>query len=202
MDQVITREKQDALTLRWLQLATDGSKKSYGNPGYKREPLSGLHVKNGKAEAADGYRIHQSVTPEPLEDFEGIVRVREGKGLHKTPGRVYKAEKVDGVFPDTRQIFPRGKPQSVIAIKAKYLREALDMPNLNPADMVVIKAYRSSHPVLVEAQDGKSRALVMPMKAWGDNDKEAKEADKQTEIVRLLEKEYPSVYAELEGKVK
>lgn len=180
MEQIITKEKGNAVALRWLQKATS-------NDSGRRYNLSGMHVNNGRTEAADGFRIHLAPTPEPLKDVEGIVRIRDGKTLHKTPGRVYPVEEIEGNYPDVDTVDPsRGQdPMARIAVNARYLREALEMPN--EKDSVVLTLYGSSFPFTVES--GQYKAIVMPMNVGKE------ESEKIDQRVRGL-RELASLVAE------
>lgn len=196
MEQVITKEKRDAVALRWLQLAT-------GTSG----TLSGIHVNNGQAESSDGYRIHLAPTPDPVKDA-GIVRIRDGKTLHKTPGRVYEAEEIEGVFPDVEQIDPDNhqEPQAVLNCNPKYLREALEMPNNGT---VTLRIYSSTGPFTVTSDEYK--AVIMPKHPTDPKTEEqAKRADNQFKglremghtLLRIAKDEYYSESERLDKMVE
>jgi len=189
-DTIVVKEKQDAATLRWLQMAA-ATEKSRG--GFERPILSGMKVDNGRAVAVDGFRMHVASTPELLEDFEGeIVRINEGKGIAKGANRVYSAEVVEGNYPDWKQIVSGDEtPQSVIAFNSKYLREALGMPQDTDwqfkDNIVTLRIYKSTAPVTVTSKGGNYQAVVMPIHL---EDKKAREqaeaADSQFKELREL----------------
>jgi hypothetical protein len=156
--QIITRSKDDAVTLRWLQKATAQ------NDG--RPTLSGVCRSNGKAVSSDGFRLHITPTPDVLDPLPDgtILKINDGRALHKTAGRVYPTEQIEGTFPDWEQIVPEDDPNLVIAFNPKYLREAIDLPQpAGSTDMVVLKFYTSQTPAVIQDMNGTHQAVLMPM---------------------------------------
>lgn len=153
-DRVIVESKHDALALRWLQMAAVTDK--------SRPVLTGMHLRDGAVEAADGFRVHVvRGMLEPLSEFEDDVIIRINDKLYKSGGRVYGAEVVEGNYPDISSVYPRGKLHAAIPINAEYLRDALEVPTDAACRMVTLKVYEDG-PIVVEAQEG-HYALVMPM---------------------------------------
>lgn len=157
--------KQDALDLRWVQLALP-------DPDSEIRPyLRGIKKRSdGNIESTDGYRIHQGPTPEPLDveeiGVDDVVQIKGGEALYKSAGREYLAAKIDNErYPDTDQFFPSGEPIAAIHINKEYLKDALEMPSNALLNRVIIKVYQESNPhvLVVEDPEGKYTACVMGM---------------------------------------
>lgn len=195
------KSKKDALNLRWLQLAVSS------NTTW-REAITGIRVKEEKAEATDGYRIHVGPIPESLNEFSGEkkgIKVNGGGATYKSPDREYPIQKTSGDFPETSHIFPKKPPKTVLAINREFLKDALEMPvgkdgNGNPG--VILKFYPEEvyDRLIVQTGDGSHQALIMGMSLKGTGyelppeDKDVKKAYKALDI--LLEK-YPNIHAEV-----
>jgi hypothetical protein len=195
-DQLITRTKEDAVTLRWLQKATAQ------NDG--RPTLSGVCKSNGKAVSSDGFRLHIAPTPEVLDELPdgSILRINDGRTIHKTANRVYPTEAIDGNFPDWEAIMPKDPPNLIIAFNPQYLREAIELPQSKvDADMVVLRFYTSQQPAVIQDMAGTHQAVLMPM-YLGDKDtplgEQARECDER--LTRAKRHEQKELSGELDGQ--
>lgn len=149
---IITETKDEALNLRWLQLPVTNR-------------YEGILVDAIEAFSTDGYRIHRAPVPAPLGGVEpeSVLRIRDGKKLHKTGGRAYDAEVVDVNYPPEIATFgPKGPPLVTVAVNRDFLTEALEVPT-NDAGVVHISVWGWMEPVRVENADESAEALVMPM---------------------------------------
>lgn len=147
-----SKKGNEAEVLRWLQLGVGQNE--------TRPILGGLHKEDGRVESTDGFRIHQTEAElESLAGLEdGIWRVRNGDGLHKTGGRLYKVEAVEGNFPDTDAVFPDGEPLHIFYVNRNYLIDALEVPC---EDIPHVRVELHHDTVLVRNLDDSARALIM-----------------------------------------
>lgn len=155
---ITIREKEAALALRWIQMAT--------YKGVGRESLSGIFNDNGKWVAADGYRLHiakNPVLPDTLKS-EVVTKLNRNKPLNKTTGKAYPVELVSGaVYPDYAQITGQvdGKePKAVITFHKNQLKELAEMPDDANGDLVTIEVYETMDPI--NAYNDDYRAVIMP----------------------------------------
>lgn len=205
VETITTKSKKECLALRWIQHAT----------GNKDRPiLSGIY-KNGELVSADGFRLHvfhpadsyeedEGVYKVGLQLEEGVSRIRGGNTIHKTPGRIYDVEKIEGTFPDFKQILPRGLPWASVTVNKKYLVDAVeDMPAT--AGMVSLSVWGPGHPIRLEGEDetGKATAVIMPMH---DENYEGKRSEAvkvkreaQQKALDYIRKNHPDIYKEAIG---
>lgn len=198
-DQLITETKQQCQTLRWLQNAT--CKK--GN----RPILSGIN-KNGELAAADGFQlhIHHPYTDNDYGLEDGVNKVRDGKIIHKTPGRVYEREQIEGTFPNYKSIMPHRLPWSGVLVNKDKLMSALESMPTNDVGAVTLSVYGPRSPMKIESEDdnGYNTAVLMPMHSDNNGfagekrlksiEEKKKRERKAIEALTYIKEFHPEVY--------
>lgn len=157
-DQIIVTDKKDARRLHFLQKAT-------GTENVLRVIHTRTNGRGDVAEAADGYRLHETTKPECLPEGSALI-IRDGKALHKTPGHVYEAEADPGKFPDTERIWPTEAPIASAAVRLSYLRDVAAMPQPehcgSAEHAAYIDFYGPEQPIVFRHAHGGARAIIMP----------------------------------------
>src|SRR5262249_52443075 len=67
-----------------------------------------------------GYRVHANEKA-PVR----VARLADGKLLLSSQDRTLTTDQVGGVFPDWRQVMPKGNPVAVVSVQPKLLAETL-----------------------------------------------------------------------------
>lgn len=151
---MLPKDKQEALELRWLQLAVIREE--------THPVLQCINFEEDRAVATDGFRIH--IVNKPNKET-GLLKLNNGKPLHKSP-REIKTEEDDGQFPGISRVIPEGEPMLAFGVSRHLLMEALEMPN--ETGFVIIKVYGQDKPIVIEdvPEKGKEsiyKSAIMPV---------------------------------------
>jgi len=189
------KKSKEALNLRWLQLATSTST--------WKKVLKGIHIRgDNKAEASDGYRIHQGPVPEALDfDVGDTIRVNQGNTIYKSPDREYSANLVEGHFPDTDVVFPNYEPTVSIALNSDFIKDALEFPQADD-NKVILEFFQkgSANLLQIRTEDDEYKALIMHMKSSQVNTAQEKKEIGQ-KMAELLKNKYPNLYGKLLSEI-
>ena len=148
--------KHNSKVLKWLQSAA--SKSDY------RLALMGINVDENLT-AVDGHRVHITQTTDIVELPKGL----RDYGKIPASGIIEEPEAIDDKFPDVMQIVPREEPVFEIAVKPRFLIDALKGFLFKPDSFIVFKFYGADKPMEilgnVETEDNSTPgyALIMPV---------------------------------------
>ena len=153
---IVHGTKEESKEIRWIQKAAARDT--------SRPILTAVFCNGDMVATADGYRMHAIPKPECLKDVHGAIHA-------KVPAGDFVAEtsEQDGTIPDLAVVMPSNEPVCAIAVKAEYLREALE-----GQESVVLDIRQPHDPIeiLSTSQCEHPRyALVMPINLGHDPDK-------------------------------
>jgi DNA polymerase III sliding clamp (beta) subunit (PCNA family) len=153
--------------------------------GYVRPKLGAIHVGDGYAESADGYRlmrvnnVQTNGEGDMLIDHRGlltaaksakregvdIVRGDDGKLRAGANGVVVTVDEIDDTFYDTKQIIPNDDPEYEITVNAKLFAESLlALSKAVDCDTVRLSFHGNTRAIVLTAPDKeRATALVMPV---------------------------------------
>ena len=148
------QDKEERLTLRWLQLGTDRENID--------SPTNTVHFyEDGRTVGTNGFHAH--VVPR----FKGLsgktLLINKGKLLLKgkdtktlaTPSKI-------NMQPDIDLVYPKLEPIATIAVPIQQLREALEMPTNSLH--IRLEIYGNLVPLIVRDIEEKGRyALISPV---------------------------------------
>lgn len=186
MDKISVSLKQDAEILRFLQHAADRS----------RIGLSGISVQNGDAVSSDGYRMHLTPLPTVLSGFKPgtVLKIRNGKIIHKSPGKDYEYEVVGHNYPNLRFANPmlNGSlmPYVNLNLRPKFLAGLLDMPL--SGDTIPLRIYVNG-PIVARDKVTACSAVIYPVLTDDDRKHNANFIPDNT-ILDILKKESTALY--------
>lgn len=109
-------DKEANATLRWVQ-------KAINRRGIPR--LAGIRFEDAALIATDGSRIHAAKEP-AFEAIKGsLAEGHQYQGKVAPGARIVELERVDGIFPEYRDILPGNPAESEVELDPKFLREAI-----------------------------------------------------------------------------
>lgn len=150
------QDKKERLTLRWLQLGTDGENID--------SPKNTVHFyKDGRAIGTNSFHAH--VVPQFKELSGKALLINKGKLLRKA--KDIKTSAAPSQFttqPDIDLIYPKSEPSATIIVPIQQLREALEMPT--DSLYIWLEIYPgNSTPLIVRDVEEKGRyALISPVR--------------------------------------
>ena len=155
--QIVEGTKAEAQSIRWVQLAQEQDD--------IRPVLGGTFMANGAIVGCDGKRLHATLRPECLGQFDN----GDILNLGKVPASdfIAKPEKVGGTYPNLASIkVVSGGDQAAQAVKinVKYLTDALKgLDPKSPVTLVVRSEFTAIELAGMDKDGRDCYALIMPV---------------------------------------
>lgn len=147
-------DKEEAKTIKWLH---SGCSKDPARP-----VLTGIHVKNGLAYSADGFKLMRIETPESLKEYEELT-IKPLSNIPVTPQVVEWEELPGHTYPDCEQIIKTDKePIFEISVNKKLLADAIKTMPGPDNNMITLSFTGNRDPIRITTDD--ALLIVMPMR--------------------------------------